>query len=215
MDAMPTERRCKKCGETKAIDTFVKHSACKWGVTHTCKTCDNAARAAEAPRPTDPEADATLLRTCRECGEEKLLGEFMRMPRGRYGRGHLCAACNVAKTRQWREDNPEQYRKSNRDAMRVRRAEQPDAEYAISLASAARRRGAKVVELVIPLVVLERDDGVCGICGGDVDEFDFSIDHIIACRDGGDHSYANTQVAHGACNSSKGAYERDARKAAA
>lgn len=60
-------------------------------------------------------------------------------------------------------------------------------------------------EDVEPLIVLELDDGVCGICGTDVDPFDFHIDHVIPLALGGEHSYANTQVAHSRCNKSKGA----------
>ena len=53
-------------------------------------------------------------------------------------------------------------------------------------------------------MLLERDDGECGICGEDVDPFSFSIDHVLALADGGDHSYANTQAAHLRCNQLKG-----------
>lgn len=67
----------------------------------------------------------------------------------------------------------------------------------------ARQRGA-FIEDVDPLVVLERDDGVCGICGEDVDPFAFHVDHVIPLARGGEHSYANTQPAHPSCNSRKG-----------
>jgi 5-methylcytosine-specific restriction endonuclease McrA len=66
----------------------------------------------------------------------------------------------------------------------------------------ARKRSA-FIEDVHPLVVLERDDGVCGICGGDVDPEDFHVDHIIPLARGGEHRYANVQPAHPWCNLSK------------
>jgi 5-methylcytosine-specific restriction endonuclease McrA len=59
------------------------------------------------------------------------------------------------------------------------------------------------VEHVHPLVVLEMDDGVCGICGEDVDPFGFEVDHIIPLVKAGEHSYANAQPAHKSCNASK------------
>lgn len=65
------------------------------------------------------------------------------------------------------------------------------------------RRREGWVESVHPLVVLERDDGVCGICGRDVDPFRFHVDHIVPLSRGGEHSYANCQVAHPSCNRSK------------
>lgn len=55
------------------------------------------------------------------------------------------------------------------------------------------------VEHVDPMVLFERDEGVCGICLEPVDINDFDIDHRIPL-DPGEHSYANTQVAHPLCN---------------
>lgn len=63
----------------------------------------------------------------------------------------------------------------------------------------ARMLGA-YVERVDSLVVLERDDGVCGICGEDVDPFRFDVDHVIPISRGGAHAYFNAQVAHPGCN---------------
>lgn len=74
-------------------------------------------------------------------------------------------------------------------------------------ADRARRRAAlreAFVEPVIPLVVLELHDGVCGICGHDVDPFAFDVDHVVPLARGGFHNYANTQPAHPVCNRRKG-----------
>ena len=59
------------------------------------------------------------------------------------------------------------------------------------------------IEDVDPLVVLERDDGICGICLDDVDPTNFHVDHIFPISLGGEHSYANVQAAHPFCNVSK------------
>lgn len=67
--------------------------------------------------------------------------------------------------------------------------------------SAARR--ARCVDVVHPLVVLELHDGVCGICGEDVDPLDFHVDHIVQLVHGGEHSYENTQPACPPCNLAK------------
>jgi len=58
------------------------------------------------------------------------------------------------------------------------------------------------VEHVDPWVLLKRDKGRCGICGKKVDPLNFHIDHVIPL-DPGEHSYANTQVAHPVCNMQK------------
>jgi 5-methylcytosine-specific restriction endonuclease McrA len=57
------------------------------------------------------------------------------------------------------------------------------------------------VEDIDPLVVYERDEGICGICGQFIypDE-KFDIDHIIPLAKKGTHSYSNAQLAHIRCN---------------
>jgi 5-methylcytosine-specific restriction endonuclease McrA len=67
----------------------------------------------------------------------------------------------------------------------------------------ARKRNA-YVEAVNPQVVYDRDQGICGICRLPVDRTEqWHVDHIIPLARGGEHSYANTQLAHGLCNSIK------------
>lgn len=68
----------------------------------------------------------------------------------------------------------------------------------------ARRRGALVGTLVERELVLIRDSGICGICGLAVGP-DWHLDHVVPLAKGGEHSYANTQLAHPRCNARKGA----------
>lgn len=63
----------------------------------------------------------------------------------------------------------------------------------------ARLRNA-FVEHVDPFVVFQRDEGICGICDKPVDITCFHVDHVIPLAKGGEHSYANTQLAHSTCN---------------
>lgn len=138
-----------------------------------------------------------------------------------------------AQVKAWQDANPERVRESKRNSERRRHGHAPRAAAApederraaaraatrkyqaqphVRAARAetqrvrnARRRTAAVVEDVHPLVVLELADGVCGICGGDVDPLDFHVDHVIPLALGGEHSYMNTQPAHAVCNIRKGA----------
>lgn len=74
-------------------------------------------------------------------------------------------------------------------------------------ASEAARRARKrnqFVEPVDPQIVWERDEGVCGLCGKPADYADWHMDHVVPLARGGEHSYANTQVSHPACNLEKG-----------
>ena len=72
--------------------------------------------------------------------------------------------------------------------------------------SADRRaiRKGKFVESIDRIVVWERDNGLCGICGKWVTFESFTIDHIIPFSRGGLHCYNNVQIAHSKCNNRKG-----------
>lgn len=49
-------------------------------------------------------------------------------------------------------------------------------------------------------VLVTRDGGRCGLCGKRVRHGETSIDHIVPLFFGGEHTYANTQLAHLNCN---------------
>lgn len=128
-----------------------------------------------------------------------------------------------AATLAWARDNPERKKAQNRAQYLANRkarikasAEQAGrhkSEHPEAYAADARRRASAYrarkrdafVEHVDPRVVLDRDGGVCGICGLPVDPVDFHVDHVIALARGGEHSYANVQTAHPRCNKSKAA----------
>lgn len=102
----------------------------------------------------------------------------------------------AAATARYRECYPDAYarwQRENRDKV---------AEYSRQRRA---RRTAAHVERVEVLVLLERQDGACGICGEDVELDDFHVDHIVPLVKGGLHNYENCQIAHPVCNLRKGA----------
>ena len=136
-----------------------------------------------------------------------------------------CGKCSTCRARAWKQANPErarelnrksraknlesarrsarEYNERNRERIRenLRRYNEVHRERQNARAREYHQLKARAtVERVDRLVVLERDDGVCGICGEDVDPMDFHVDHIVPVRQGGEHSYANVQTAHPACN---------------
>lgn len=130
-------------------------------------------------------------------------------------RGDVCRACRNAAARRHYNRNKQQVLDRMRtyytDNQGVRQLKQrtyhqdnPEVARRASAVRRARKKNAEVVEHVEPLVVLERDDGVCGICGHDVDPMNYHVDHIVPLSVGGEHSYANTQTAHPNCNRRKG-----------
>src|ERR1700677_818703 len=58
-----------------------------------------------------------------------------------------------------------------------------------------RKRNA-FIENIDRQIVLERDNGICGICKNLVDTTNYHIDHIIPLAKGGKHHYNNVQIAH-------------------
>lgn len=71
----------------------------------------------------------------------------------------------------------------------------------------ANRRARKIrqwVENVDRVVVWDRDNGVCHICGLPADLGDWHLEHKTPLVLGGEHSYANTAVSHPLCNLRKG-----------
>lgn len=108
-----------------------------------------------------------------------------------------------AKVREWKKANPEKVsyktqleRASDPMVFKARRASNDQVRR-------ARLRGG-AVEKVSVLELIKRDAGVCQICGKEGDGGDkWSIDHIIPISKGGEHTYANTRLAHMKCNSGR------------
>ncbi len=119
-----------------------------------------------------------------------------------------------ARQQRWRERNPEETRKQN--AIRTKRWKEANPERSKALRRKweeanrdrlrgylEKRRALKLnafVEDVDRTVLYERDKGRCGICSKPVNADDFHVDHTIPLTQGGEHSYANCQIAHPACN---------------
>lgn len=182
---------CAKCGQVRPITEYVIND--KRGYRRSiCKRCD----AAESGRyyienreeilsqariryVTDPGFAAAVCRRSKDWAAANAARVAAR-ERARY----LANAAEVkAAAVAWRRANPDQ---AYANARRWRDA---------------LRKG--YVEEVDPLVLLELDDGVCGICGEDVDPFSFEIDHVWPVSRGGVHAYSNTRVTHRACNNAK------------
>jgi 5-methylcytosine-specific restriction endonuclease McrA len=65
------------------------------------------------------------------------------------------------------------------------------------------KKSGRFVEVVNRQVVFDRDKGVCGICHTPVDPTRYEVDHVVPLAAGGEHSYANAQLAHPTCNRRK------------
>lgn len=99
------------------------------------------------------------------------------------------AAKYVARTMQYRKDNPEAFKRFY-DAWNHNRR--------------ARKAGVQS-ERIIVSEIAKRDRNKCGICKKRVPLKTRSLDHIIPLSKGGTHTKANVQIAHLLCNQRKGA----------
>jgi 5-methylcytosine-specific restriction endonuclease McrA len=128
----------------------------------------------------------------------KPLDAFARDRRRLRGRYSVCKVCDVprqaaAYQRRLVENraNNERYRRENLW------------RFAQKQANRRARQRHYWVEDVDRQILLKRDAGRCGICGVSVDPTCFDVDHIVPISRGGQHSYANTQIAHPRCNGRK------------
>jgi 5-methylcytosine-specific restriction endonuclease McrA len=174
-------KRCPRCGQLKEIEAFAL-----------CKTQRKDGRQAY----------------CRGC--QAAIYQLNREARLAKRREHYQAnkATYQQRAAAWRLANPERDREMRKAAEKSWRKANADAARARTLSYRARKRSVWV-EHVDPLVVLEMDDGICGICGEDVEIYRFDIDHVIPLSLGGEHSYANVQIAHPQCNKQKSSYLQD------
>lgn len=116
---------------------------------------------------------------------------------------HICPSCGRITTRLvWCSDECARKETIKRDHARRR----------------ARIRGSMVDRDITLTAVVERDNGICHLCGKQVNEEDYiirhgaficgnwypSIDHVIPLSKGGKHSWDNVRLAHRICNSVKG-----------
>lgn len=158
--------------------------------------------------------DGTHKCYCRACFAAYVRARHVPKPRKRPSQDEIQANARARGRRHYARHAKEirARRAANREAINKRRSElhaQRSDEERITRhrrawqARKAVLRGVPFVEYTDPLVVLEMDDGVCGICGEDVDPFRFELDHIVPTSRGGEFSYANVQVAHPTCNRQK------------
>lgn len=181
---------CKRCERDKPVTAFRVDRSMSGGRGSTCKAC--------VSRISTPYREAHREHAKAQWRQKMADPEFREKERAR-GR---------EKNRRGREQlDPEVVKERDRLAARKWRADNPERSYEYGRRSKMKHRvkqaGGVWVEHIEPLVVLELDDGECQICHGDVDPFDFDMDHIIPLSKGGEHSYGNVQIAHPSCNQRK------------
>ncbi len=209
-----TTKRCARCETEKPFAEFGanrhikdgRHSYCKacaheqriaWNAAHLEKKRAYSRRWDDAHRPHKRKREAQRYRRRKADHPAQVLAEGRRFKK------------------QWRLNHPALARENDRKSraryretvLRCMRAwghAHRPTKNAHEMARRARKHAA-FVEVVDPAVVFARGNGICGICREPVDPAEpWHVDHIRPLSKGGEHSYANTQLAHAACNLSKG-----------
>lgn len=173
-----SHQECKNCGETFSNGRKVKYCSdqCKKEATHNMWRVryDNGLNDKE--RQSRIESFEQQTYQCKECGDDFT---------PEYGERRT-AYCSERCQRKY-------IRRNTKYRRRARMKEQ-------------------YVEPVSLKKIMERDNYICQLCNepvdmskeGTSDKLAPSLDHIIPLSKGGEHSYANTQLAHHYCNSCKG-----------
>lgn len=143
-------------------------------------------------------------RICPRCRKDLPLSAYGSGGPGRAAR--YCKPCTYAKAKAWAERNPDRAREVA--ASWARR--NPEVYRRKSSERRALLRGSRSDE-IDRLEVFDRDEWICGLCGGAIDRSATwpaagfaSIDHIVPLALGGAHVFENVQAAHLGCNLRKG-----------
>ena len=204
------EKTCTQCRATKDATEFYDNPYNKTGMDSFCKDCRKTSNAdwnRSNPEKRKPIANRWAKKTREDPDKRPAI---------------------YAKTRQWQLNNPEAVKKHGaRDRAKAKEnpvrmekkrqgtmqffADRPGYRAAASHKRRALIRQSTIVDAMINVWVLyDRSHGMCTLCNEPVhretkwpDKRLATIDHAIPSTLGGEHSYANTKLAHHYCNGIK------------
>lgn len=175
---IPGIRTCKTCGETKAIELFVKQgqaSSYRW----VCTVCFNAA----------------VRERYHDGGEESRKYSREKAKRWRVANPERARAQNMA----WRAANPTAYKEYRRRAYQSAKASGKTKE-----AGAVRRARLKDPERIDLVALLAEHGRLCHICQLPIEEpHPVHWDHVIPLSRDGKHEAENLRPSHKNCNAWK------------
>lgn len=193
---------CKKCEHEEALIRQANQRMVHKAEAERKRAEREAARVAKSLEPSAYQQSRMALlddtHTCKVCGKEYTLREYMESTGSMYYRdsGYCSAECRDAHLK----ERAKIYHRGRRDSHRHR----------------AVKYGCVYDSSVTLAKLIKRDGLRCALCGKMCDPNDHSwskysgpmypsIDHIVPMSKGGGHVWGNVQVAHIICNSEKGA----------
>lgn len=198
-------RKCFMCHVEKPLEAFAGRQTSANGYDGRCKECAAAYSrewyARNRQRQKDRQKSWRELNAELHRARAKAWADANRERKREADRQRHAAdpVAHRARSKAWNDANPERKAETSRRW----RSENQDKRHANHQARRAMKKSA-FVERVYRSKLFARDQGLCGICGEAVDPSDYHVDHIVPIVHGGEHSYANTQIAHPRCNIVKG-----------
>jgi hypothetical protein len=183
---------CQKCKVRKPRADFIVAADDAEGpeVSVFCETC------------------RTTLQTCRMCAIAKPVCEFNRESR-RLGRCNACrrspVALKAALEHVQRSRLPAAGRDRVSQALLMGYEKDPDEASKRAKRRREERLRAAPRERIYRERIFERDGGICWICGEVVEPKNATLDHVVPVSLGGTDTPGNVKLAHGVCNSRRGA----------
>lgn len=149
-------KTCNKCQVEKHLNQYAKDPRNKSGLQGICETCRAEAKrlSAEARRLKGAEV-ARVQKTCNKCNEAKAIDLFYKDSGIADGRATICKKCKTENTYKWRENNREQYNKTQRD---YQKTACPERRYGTEI----KRRYGCTLEQYNDMLVAQA--GACAIC---------------------------------------------------
>lgn len=197
---------CRKCKTKYPADGFYR----KAGRVHTtwCKQCYREWHVARQ--------GGSVQKECEHCGSSFTCSKVAAGRRRFCGRACKNKSKNAAVTERLHAAKPDRSCPHCGDSLpNTMRADAVycsarcnDAAHQFARKSLRKLLGGARHEPVERAYIIERDKGVCHLCGGKPALGDIHLDHVVPLSCGGDHTPANVRVACASCNMSKRADSR-------
>lgn len=196
-------KKCTKCGFPKPLESFSKDRSRKDGLQSKCRQCSSEYKAERKA------AGIVVPSHTKEARREYAQKNPDAVKRAKLSWLQRNIESERLRSRQYNQAYYQEHSSAILAQQQRRRLEDPSIQRDSNARHRARKKNA-AVENVRSLVVFERDTWVCQLCFLPVDKtlrkldlMSKSLDHIVPLSKGGEHSYANTQLAHLRCNMKK------------
>jgi 5-methylcytosine-specific restriction endonuclease McrA len=212
---MPHGKACTCCQRLLLAEHFRPVAAMRDGLDSWCKDCQRRStrqwRAANRGRENAARRKPRAVMRCEHCGTAFETARKDQRYCGRHAKAAARLGRTIGKPRHWYAGTCIHCGQGFIDNQPDRNVCSPRCGRRYSASIRRARKRAAFVEQVVRPKVYARDGWRCQLCGQPVQRDKVvphpdapTLDHIVPLAAGGDHSYANTQLAHFRCNYLKG-----------